>query len=109
MAYIGEKKKTPKNYSHEYADIRLYRNKKLTDSLNCRVQTILGDKILLLDQFLEIGFPKVLLISFMSEWCPNCHDEALAIDNIYNKFSDQDFEERFTKWKLETQLQVLKS
>ena len=92
MAYIGEKKKTPKHHPHEYADIRLYRNKKLTDSLNCRVQTILGDKILLLDQFLEIGFPKVLLISFMSEWCPNCHDEALAIDNIYNKFSAQDFE-----------------
>ncbi len=92
MAYVEKKKKTPNNHPHEYADIRLYRNKKLTDSLNCRVQTITGDKIFLLDQFLETGFPKVLLLSFMSEWCPNCHYEALAIDKIYKKFSDQDFE-----------------
>ncbi len=38
------------------------------------------------------GFPKVLLISFMAEWCPNCHYEAPILNGIYSAWHNSGFD-----------------
>ncbi|MBF88704.1 MAG: hypothetical protein CMG75_03410 [Candidatus Marinimicrobia bacterium] len=92
MANLTKVQKIAEYHAHEYAEIQIYQNEQLTDLLNYRVQSIEGDNILLLNQFIARGFPRVLLISFFSEWCPNCQHEALVIDRINEKFVKEDFE-----------------
>ena len=35
---------------------------------------------------------KINIISYLAEWCPNCHYEAATLRNIYEEFYKYDFE-----------------
>ena len=35
---------------------------------------------------------KINIISYLAEWCPNCHYEAVTLRNIYEEFYKYDFE-----------------
>ena len=35
---------------------------------------------------------KVILVSIMGSWCPNCHDEAPFFEELYKKYNAQGFE-----------------
>ena len=35
---------------------------------------------------------KINIISYLAEWCPNCHYEAITLKNIYNEFYKHDLE-----------------
>ena len=35
---------------------------------------------------------KINIVSYLAEWCPNCHYEAITLKNIYNEFYKHDLE-----------------
>ena len=35
---------------------------------------------------------KINMVSYLAEWCPNCHYEAITLKNIYNEFYKHDLE-----------------
>ena len=35
---------------------------------------------------------KINIVSYLAEWCPNCHYEAVTLRNIYEEFYKCDFE-----------------
>ena len=72
------------HHPHEYSEIESFSDVPLAQELNFSVLTHSGGQKLLLGKYETEGFPKVLLISFMAEWCPNCHYETPVLNSIYN-------------------------
>ena len=35
---------------------------------------------------------KINIVSYLAEWCPNCHYDAVTIKNIYDEFYKYDFD-----------------
>tara|TARA_Y100000590_G_scaffold466157_1_gene640639 strand:- start:462 stop:1025 length:564 start_codon:yes stop_codon:yes gene_type:complete len=76
---------------HEYGEIHTLQDESFAGSLDFEVQTVEGGNEFLLERFKERGFPEVLLISFMSEWCSNCHYGAPELARIYDSWRDKGF------------------
>jgi len=81
-----------KNHPHEYAEIESSSNVPLAQELNFSVSTHSDGQKSLLGRYETEGFPKVLLISFMAEWCSNCHYEALILNGIYGAWHNSGFD-----------------
>lgn len=80
------------SHPHEYREIQMLRDGHLADYLNFDVRTTEGENESLLNRFKERGFPEVLLISFMSEWCPNCHYEGFLLKDVYDSWKERGLE-----------------
>ena len=80
------------NHPHEYSEIESSSNMPLAQELNFSVSTHSGGQESLLGKYETEKFPKVLLISFMAEWCPNCHYEASMLNDIYGAWHNSGFD-----------------
>lgn len=80
------------SHSHEYGEIQMFRDGRLADYLDFGVRTVEEENESLLSRFEERGFPKVLLISFMSEWCPNCYYEGPLFKDVYDSWKERGLE-----------------
>lgn len=77
------------------ADAQLADSKKLTylkeshDRLTLTAKNPAGEEISLDDERFQ---NKVVLITTMGSWCPNCKDESLYLEQLYQKYSRDDLE-----------------
>ena len=91
MADLSSEEAIRESRPHEYGEIHTLRDERLAGSLDFEVQTVQGGNESLLDRFKKRGFPEVLLISFMSEWCSNCHYGAPELARIYDEWRERGF------------------
>ncbi len=92
MADLTSAEIAHESHPHEYGEIQTLRDESLGACLDFEVETVNSRNESLLSGLQKNGFPDVLLISFMSEWCPNCHYEAPLLNALYNAWRGRGFE-----------------
>ena len=81
--YINCRIQITMNKPHEYESIEwMYMDQSIID-----ISILPGINESLNDQKAKIN-----IISYLAEWCPNCHYEAVTLRNIYEEFYKYDFE-----------------
>lgn len=68
---------------HEYSSIRSSREDSVRRLLNFPVRSPGGEVLGILDPFERSGYPPVLIISFVAEWCEHCNYEAPFLSELY--------------------------
>lgn len=71
---------------HEYSSVRSSEKGAVRDLLNFPVRTPGGEVMGILDPFEGSGYPPVLLISFVAEWCEHCNYEAPFLSELHDKW-----------------------
>lgn len=67
---------------HEYSSIRSSQQDPVRELLNFPVTSPSGQVVGILDSFETSGYPPVLLISFVAEWCEHCNYEAPFLSEV---------------------------
>ncbi|MFQ6615507.1 MAG: TlpA family protein disulfide reductase [Fidelibacterota bacterium] len=78
---------TPAQEEHEYSSIRSSEQDAVRDLLNFPVRSPGGEVTGILDPFERSGYPPVLLISFVAEWCEHCNYEAPFLSELEENWS----------------------
>lgn len=74
---------------HEYSSIRSSEQDDVRDLLNFPVRSPEGEVMGILDPFETSGYPPVLLISFVAEWCEHCNYEAPFLSELYQTWGNR--------------------
>lgn len=83
----------PDTSDHEYSTILLVEKPNvIRNLLNFEVETLAGNEIKILDRFEKEGYPKLVILSFMAEWCKNCNYEASFLGDIYRSWHNKGLE-----------------
>lgn len=82
----------PDTSDHEYSTIQQVNDPSIWNDLNFIVETLAGDEIKILNHFEEEGYPKLVILSFMAEWCKNCNYEASFLGDIYRSWHNKGLE-----------------
>lgn len=73
---------------HEFASIQSSDDPTLQLLLNFQVTVPDGGKEALLDRYEDEGYPEVLIVSFMADWCKNSVYQAPLLQETYERWGE---------------------
>ena len=77
---------------HEYAPIRSSDLDAVRSLLNFAVETPAGGRVQILERINSTRPPKVLIVSFLAEWCKHCNFEAPFLAKLYRTWQEKGLE-----------------